>query len=455
MNDDRDDIVFEEIRYREPRKERRPDRDRRFACAAYEVPGIEDLPIFLDRATADAIERHALRDTNVELGGILLGKECVDVKTAEAFVWITQSLEAKHYENTQASFTYTHDSWEDISRERDRLHADLDIVGWYHTHPDFGVFLSSHDQFIHHHFFGQSLQLAYVVDPIRRTRGFFQWRDGTLAETEGFFLVAPRKERAALARTVNDLENLPSDDGGGGGLGLSPRLEAELIDMLSRTRQSEPAVDRAQTATVYTMLGVLLAGIVLAGFLWMNMTVRQDTERAIEQAIARVAKSETSDEARISAKESAMDDLIKHIDRDVARKSILKALESARGDAEAARRDLKNALNEKDALNLQADRLKKERDDARIAFEKSEAARKTAVETGEKLNKERDELADTIDEFKNTEKGSLAFKYNIAWALSIAFFLLSCGLGATFALLRKPAAPLDEPAPVENPHRIE
>ena len=173
-------------------------------------PAPDDLPIFLDRATADAIERHALRDTSVELGGILLGKECVDDQTGEPFVWVTKSLEAKHYENTQASFTYTHDSWEEITRERDRLHPDLDIVGWYHTHPDFGVFLSSHDLFIQHHFFGQPLQVAYVVDPIRQTRGFFRWRDGAMEQAGGFYLTADRGERVALVRLVNDLENSPT-----------------------------------------------------------------------------------------------------------------------------------------------------------------------------------------------------------------------------------------------------
>ena len=115
-----DDITFGEMKVREPEKRKRPDRDRKYACLAYEVPGIDDLPIFLDRRAADAIERHALSDTSVELGGILLGKECVDPATGEPFVWITQSLEAKHYANTQASFTYTHDSWEEITRERDR-----------------------------------------------------------------------------------------------------------------------------------------------------------------------------------------------------------------------------------------------------------------------------------------------------------------------------------------------
>src|SRR4029078_6272194 len=128
----------------------------------------DDLPIFLDHTTADAIERHALRDTSVELGGSLLGRECLADQTGQPFVWITEALEAKHYENTQASFTYTHDSWQEITRGRARLHPDLDIVGWYHPPPDFGIFLSGHDPFIHQNFFDQALQVAYVVDPIRQ-----------------------------------------------------------------------------------------------------------------------------------------------------------------------------------------------------------------------------------------------------------------------------------------------
>ena len=73
-------------------------------------------------------------------------------------------------------------------------------MGWYHTHPSFGIFLSHHDLFIHHHFFAQPLQVAYVVDPIQQTRGFFQWRGGDMAQVEGFYLTADRGDRIALAR---------------------------------------------------------------------------------------------------------------------------------------------------------------------------------------------------------------------------------------------------------------
>jgi proteasome lid subunit RPN8/RPN11 len=265
-----DEIVFGEMKVREPERRPRPDRDRRFTCVAYEVPGPADVPIFLDRRTADAIERHALSDTSVELGGILLGKECLDTATGFPFVWITQSLEAKHYANTQASFTYTHDSWEEITRQRDQLHPDCDIVGWYHTHPNFGIFLSHHDLFIHQHFFAQPLQVAYVVDPINQSRGFFQWREKGLAQVGGFYLTGDRADRILLARLANDLEKLPNPEGGGAGT-LSPRLEAELIKMLTRPPHSPGASpgEKLQIAAVSGMLGTLLGLLAVALAVWL------------------------------------------------------------------------------------------------------------------------------------------------------------------------------------------
>jgi len=297
-----DEITFGEMTMRQPEKRQRPDRDRRFASVAYEVPGTADLPIFLDRRAADAIERHALTDTSVELGGILLGKECLDPATGEPFVWVTQSLEAKHYANTQASFTYTHDSWEEITRERDRRFPDFDIVGWYHTHPNFGIFLSHHDLFIHHNFFAQPLQVAYVVDPINQTRGFFQWHDGGMRQVACYFLTADRGDRIALARLANDLEKIPNSEGSSGG-GLSPRLEAELINMITRPGQRDVSspVERLQIATFYGLLGLFLGVMGLAGVLWLSQLlgkVQQQNESI--QALATIVEKSASNQRLVN-----------------------------------------------------------------------------------------------------------------------------------------------------------
>jgi proteasome lid subunit RPN8/RPN11 len=310
-----DDIVFDEMRFREPRRTRRPDQDPRFATIACGTPAPGELPIFLERTTAELIERHALSDTSVELGGILLGIECTDDRTGEPFVWISQAVEAKHFENTQASFTYTHDSWQEITRERDLRFPELDIVGWYHTHPDFGIFLSSHDLFIHEHFFSQTLQVAYVVDPIRQERGFFFWKDGDVRPVAGFHVVARRSDRLLLARLVNDFENVPSP----GESSLSPRLEAELMAALQR----QPVIAGpapTSNAAVTGIAGMILGAVLLASYLWLaNLSrVVEDQSSAMRalaesQARAGEAATERARLAAVEAKERALDALLRDV----------------------------------------------------------------------------------------------------------------------------------------------
>ena len=50
----------------------------------------------------------------------------------------------------------------------DAEHSEERIVGWYHTHPGFGIFLSGMDLFIQDHFFNLPWQVAFVYDPLRR-----------------------------------------------------------------------------------------------------------------------------------------------------------------------------------------------------------------------------------------------------------------------------------------------
>ena len=454
-----DEIIFEEIRYREPERLRRPDRDRRWACLAYEVPGPTELPIFLEWQTADAIERHALRDTSVELGGILLGKECVDDLTGTPFVLVTKSLEAKHFENTQASFTYTHDSWEEITRERDRLYPELDIVGWYHTHPDFGIFLSSHDLFIHRHFFAQPLQVAYVVDPLRQTRGFFQWRDGDLHPLEGFSLCAERSDRIGLARLVNDLENIPNADGGGGGGGLSPRLEAELIAMLTRPATHHPStpLERTQAAILFTMLGAFVGSLLLGGVVWLNML----NHRVQDQTDA-LAKLESTTEQMAAGQRLALDTMLADATRDTDR--FASQYDRMVRERDEARKKIDRFETERDALLAQNYDLKKgnvelkaKLDDAgQIVALYKEAKRDykdvptriAAFEAdSERKAKQIDALERVLDTVEGKKVAVLLRKYDRTWYTALAGW----GVGLLVALGVLANIALHQPEPVPEP----
>lgn len=71
----------------------------------------------------------------------------------------------------------------DFDRAEDKLGDDQSIVGWFHTHPGMGVFMSGTD--VRHQQQGQGLfadYVALVVDPFAGDAvelGFFRVEDGT------------------------------------------------------------------------------------------------------------------------------------------------------------------------------------------------------------------------------------------------------------------------------------
>ncbi|MEM9413300.1 MAG: Mov34/MPN/PAD-1 family protein, partial [Planctomycetota bacterium] len=160
------------------------------------VAGAE-LPIFVDMDVLRDMEAHARENTRVELGGVMLGQQHLD-ENGQPFVTITDSLRAKHYEATKGSFKFTHETWSQITRDRNEYRDDLEMVGWYHTHPGWGVFLSGMDLFICNNFFNRPLDVALVIDPCAGDRGWFQWSDGSTKQTAGFFLMTNRHRQKEL-----------------------------------------------------------------------------------------------------------------------------------------------------------------------------------------------------------------------------------------------------------------
>jgi proteasome lid subunit RPN8/RPN11 len=146
----------------------------------------DDLQIFVHEKTLRAIIDYSKSDLLRELGGILVGGYYI--WCGAHYVEIDAMLPARFGESRVGAFKFTHEAWADIHRRIDAEHADKHIVGWYHTHPNLGIFLSEDDLFIHQHFFSQPWQVALVVDPLASQLAFFQWR-GFDVEPCGFYFV--------------------------------------------------------------------------------------------------------------------------------------------------------------------------------------------------------------------------------------------------------------------------
>lgn len=135
------------------------------------------VDIFIEEPALRAAQAHALSSMNREVAGVLVGPRPEKQPDGRYLVHIHDTIIAKHTVMNGASVTYTPESWRymnDVLHERypDDTAA---MVGWYHTHPGFGIFLSGMDLFIHQNFFTQIWHVALVLDPRAMTSGFFCW----------------------------------------------------------------------------------------------------------------------------------------------------------------------------------------------------------------------------------------------------------------------------------------
>jgi proteasome lid subunit RPN8/RPN11 len=134
------------------------------------------VQVVLKRSVLNAIHEHGLSQTDVEVCGVMVGQCYQDQRGP--FVYIEEIIRGNHSDSQVAQVTFTAETWNHIQHEMDKRFEDKRILGWYHTHPGFGIFLSEMDMFIHENFFSENEQMAFVYDPIGGQAELFLWRSG-------------------------------------------------------------------------------------------------------------------------------------------------------------------------------------------------------------------------------------------------------------------------------------
>ena len=146
----------------------------------------EDAKVYIKQDVYHRLEVYSESDTENERGTILIG-EYLD-ELGKMNIVITDYIEARYTDASASTLTFTHETWEYIHKIKDKSYSSKLIVGWQHTHPGYGVFLSNYDTFIQENFFNMPFQVAYVIDPIQHLRGFFQWKNGKIERLNGYYV---------------------------------------------------------------------------------------------------------------------------------------------------------------------------------------------------------------------------------------------------------------------------
>ncbi len=155
------------------------DRARRWISPYEGADSIPALPVFVAQNAYRRAVEHAASDLDNEVGGVLVGNWFSETGTDRPFIVVETALPARFTRQGSVYLTFTQDSLVDLRTEMDEHYPDKETVGWYHTHPRMGVFLSQYDTWLHTYFFPEKWQVALVIEPFNGLGGFFIRQPGS------------------------------------------------------------------------------------------------------------------------------------------------------------------------------------------------------------------------------------------------------------------------------------
>lgn len=143
------------------------------------------------------VQGHGVAEPGREVGGVLLG-QFVHASRGP-LTRVDDMIIADSDQASRTHVTFTHTCWQRIHRELEQRDDGAQIVGWYHTHPGFGPFLSAQDLFIQENFFNHPLHVALVFDPVQSLFASFGWLAGQVVRADGCYIWAPGTDVADLS----------------------------------------------------------------------------------------------------------------------------------------------------------------------------------------------------------------------------------------------------------------
>lgn len=190
--------------------------------------------VVIRQSVLNDIHDHGRSVSGIEVCGVLVGTLCKD--QGAPFLHIEANIRGEGAAQHDTHVTFTAEVWARMQAVLEQQHPDQRIVGWYHTHPDFGIFLSEMDLFAHRSFFDLPWQVALVYDPVRSEQGLFVWREGRPT------LQTPVVQADVPAQdTTADVETEAPQESAADAAAMIPILEQRLMLLERRQRWLLPA----------------------------------------------------------------------------------------------------------------------------------------------------------------------------------------------------------------------
>lgn len=175
----------------------------------------------------DGIRRDLAQTPRVERGGILIGHAFRDLDDRRtSFTVVIGAISQPSEDSSVGHYTVTPAMITQARRKLERHFPGGDVVGWYHSHPGHGIFLSEQDMRIVRSLYSAPWQIAFVRDTIRNREGVFYGPNGD--RLDGWLeMKTTRPDFIQAADLYGRLRDAPPDE--------QPALLAELRDLVRRS----------------------------------------------------------------------------------------------------------------------------------------------------------------------------------------------------------------------------
>ena len=131
------------------------------------------LQVFIQQNALESLHDFLAHDLQREHGGVLVGKPFTDQENGVNFLVIHSAIPALETEGNSVHLQFTPETWSYISGIIDESYPDQMVVGWYHSHPGLGIFMSGTDRATQKAFYHHAWSVAVVADPIAKETGWF------------------------------------------------------------------------------------------------------------------------------------------------------------------------------------------------------------------------------------------------------------------------------------------
>ncbi len=129
--------------------------------------------VFITSSALEGLNVYLESDVSREHGGVLIGLPYTDTITGKTFVDVRAAIPAFYSEGSPTSLQFNPEAWEYISGLIEESFPGHIVVGWFHSHPGLGVYMSGTDRATQRSFYAHPWNLALVVDPLAHDSAWF------------------------------------------------------------------------------------------------------------------------------------------------------------------------------------------------------------------------------------------------------------------------------------------